>query len=82
MSSPLAATVDPRVHALRTLAQFLTRYGPVRSTEEPQRVPGSDAADACSVELPEACDSAPSPFDPLVRRPGGDEDEHPLALTA
>ena len=82
MSSSLAATVDPRVHALRTLAQFLTRHGPVRPTEDPQRVPGSDADEAGSVELPEACDSAPSPFDPLVRRPGGDEDELPCALSA
>jgi hypothetical protein len=33
MSSPLASTVDPRLHALRTLAQFLTRHGPVQAAE-------------------------------------------------
>jgi len=40
MSTPLTGIVDPRVHALRTLAQFLTRYGPVQPSEDAPSSPG------------------------------------------
>ncbi len=82
MSSPRAQAVDPREHALRTLAQFLTRYGPVRSAQAAPSSPCPDADGADDSEQPAACGSAPSPFDPLVRRPGGDDDELPRALSA
>ena len=71
-------TVDPRVHALRTLAQFLTRHGPVPPVdiEHPSPCAPSDEQGAPCEGLGQYTP------DPLDHRPGGDEDEPPLALTA
>lgn len=71
-------TVDPRVHALRTLAQFLTRHGPLPPVDQQRPSPAapSDEHGAVGEDLGQQTP------DPLVHSPGGDEDEHSLALTA
>ncbi len=48
MSAPSNRPVDPRVHAVRTLAQLLVRHGPARPS--PSEPPPTDPAE----EKPEA----------------------------
>ena len=45
MTTRRADTVDPRVHAVRTLAAMLVRYAPIPREPEPPP-PVADAADA------------------------------------
>ncbi len=52
MSRPRADAVDPRVHAVRTLAAMLVRYAP--RTREPEPPPAAaDVPDAANQVAPE-----------------------------